>query len=106
MSQITPTDIDTNRPLISVCERCRVNKVVGPLQVVPVINETLDTIKFDVVVYSMDWHPNNHLSFVTNVSKYPLHPTSPVSVLKKLYATVSLSLVYAFNGPLDVWCMR
>ncbi|KAF0287333.1 Nicotinamidase [Amphibalanus amphitrite] len=47
-------------------------------EVVPVINEALDTIKFDVVVYSMDWHPNDHLSFVTNVLKYPLHPTSPI----------------------------
>ncbi|XP_043212015.1 nicotinamidase-like, partial [Amphibalanus amphitrite] len=54
------------------------NTICRDRQVVPVINEALDTIKFDVVVYSMDWHPNDHLSFVTNVLKYPLHPTSPV----------------------------
>ena len=52
------------------------------------INDALDTIKFDAVVYSMDWHPNNHLSFVTNVSKYPLHPTSPVSVTMRMYEYV------------------
>ncbi|XP_037070768.1 nicotinamidase-like [Pollicipes pollicipes] len=58
-------------------------------EVVPVINEALDTIKFDVVAYSMDWHPNNHLSFVTNVAKYPMHPSSKVKAADaKLYDKV------------------
>ena len=40
-------------------------------EVVPVINKLLEKTKFDVVIYSMDWHPESHISFVNNVQKYP-----------------------------------
>lgn len=36
-------------------------------EVVPVINELLNTASFDVVVYSLDWHPTNHISFFDNL---------------------------------------
>jgi len=36
-------------------------------EVVPVINQLLDSIDFDVVVYSLDWHPTNHISFFDNL---------------------------------------
>ncbi|CAF1150976.1 unnamed protein product [Didymodactylos carnosus] len=32
-------------------------------EVVPIINHLLETIKFDVIVYTQDWHPNTHISF-------------------------------------------
>lgn len=48
-------------------------------EVVPVINSLLNKVKFDVVVYSLDWHPSDHLSFVTNVAKFPMHSSSKVT---------------------------
>ena len=35
--------------------------------VVPVINNLIDTVEFDCVVYSKDWHPKNHISFYENL---------------------------------------
>ncbi len=46
--------------------------------VVPVINHMIDTCSFDVVVYSLDWHPQNHISFVDNVAKRKLHHSTKV----------------------------
>ena len=46
--------------------------------VVPVINSLLEQNLFDVVVYTYDWHPDNHLSFVDNVGLRNMHPTSKV----------------------------
>jgi nicotinamidase-related amidase len=36
-------------------------------EVVPVINLLLNSIDFDVIVYSYDWHPTNHISFFDNL---------------------------------------
>ncbi|CAF1300192.1 unnamed protein product [Adineta ricciae] len=36
-------------------------------QVIPVINKLLDEIKFDVVVYTQDWHTPDHISFYDNL---------------------------------------
>lgn len=33
---------------------------------------------FDAVAYTFDKHPPNHISFYTNVDKYPLDPSSPI----------------------------
>jgi len=41
-------------------------------EVVPVINKLLDTVPFDLVVYTKDWHPDDHISFVENVNLRPL----------------------------------
>ena len=48
-------------------------------EVVPVINKLLKEGQFDLIVYSLDWHPETHISFVNNVHKYPLHHTCQVS---------------------------
>lgn len=32
-----------------------------------------------MVVYSLDWHPSNHISFVENVGLRKLHSSSPIS---------------------------
>ncbi|XP_064608566.1 uncharacterized protein LOC135472813 [Liolophura sinensis] len=48
------------------------------LPVIPVINNMLDNVQFDVVVYSKDWHPKDHISFLENVNIRPLHPSSKV----------------------------
>ena len=47
-------------------------------EVVPTINYLLDTVQFHVVVYSLDWHPPDHISFVENVCNREVHKTSKV----------------------------
>lgn len=39
----------------------------------------MDNIEFDATFLSLDWHPSDHVSFIDNVKKRPLDPTSPVS---------------------------
>lgn len=46
------------------------------------INEVLDTVTFDSVYYTLDWHPENHVSFIENVSLRKLHPSSKVPILE------------------------
>jgi exosome complex component RRP4 len=48
------------------------NAVVSP------INYCMDNADFNMVVYSSDWHPKDHISFVENVKKRKLHHTSKV----------------------------
>jgi len=36
-------------------------------EVVPIINHLIQTIPFDVIVYTYDWHPSNHISFFENL---------------------------------------
>ena len=38
-------------------------------EVVPVINSMIDNIAFDLIVYSYDWHPSDHISFHENHHK-------------------------------------
>ena len=42
--------------------------------VIPLINKLSLNSFFDVVVYSLDYHPPNHISFVDNVSLYTTVP--------------------------------
>lgn len=39
--------------------------------------------KFDVVAYTYDWHPPNHISFYENRHLRPTAPESPVSLFEK-----------------------
>lgn len=48
--------------------------------VIPAINSVLDTVNFDLVVYTRDWHPSNHISFVENIEKRRLHSTNKVII--------------------------
>ena len=58
------------------------------LKVVSVINSLLDTVAFDAVVYTMDWHPRNHCSFFENVNLRKLSEKSPVKTNFQLFDTV------------------
>ncbi|XP_038221237.1 uncharacterized protein LOC119839111 [Zerene cesonia] len=63
-------------------------------EVVEPINRLLDTVPFDCVFYSLDWHPPDHVSFIDNVHMRELDPSSPVSADKaQAYDTV------VFAGP-------
>ncbi len=53
-------------------------------EVVPVINEMLDTVPFDAVAYTLDWHPKDHCSFIDNVNLRKISDKSPVNFNKQL----------------------
>ncbi|KAG5899332.1 hypothetical protein JTB14_029283 [Gonioctena quinquepunctata] len=59
-------------------------------EVIQPINTMLDTIEFDAIFYSYDWHPSDHVSFLDNINLRKLHESSakqdPESV--QLYDTV------------------
>lgn len=58
-------------------------------EVIPPVNQVLEENRFDVVVYSLDWHPENHVSFIDNVQMRPLHTTCKLtSDEAKVYDTV------------------
>ncbi|CAG9768602.1 unnamed protein product [Ceutorhynchus assimilis] len=53
------------------------------------INELLDSVEFDAVFYSYDWHPEDHVSFIDNLHLRKLHESSPIkSEDAKVYDTV------------------
>ncbi|XP_053212825.1 LOW QUALITY PROTEIN: nicotinamidase-like [Panonychus citri] len=35
--------------------------------IVPIINSLIDQCSFEIVVYTLDWHPEDHISFIDNV---------------------------------------
>ena len=43
------------------------------------INKLIETTPFDLICYSLDWHPADHISFVENVAMRQLDPSSAVS---------------------------
>lgn len=64
------------------------NEVIEP------INRLLDTVRFDGVFYSLDWHPSDHVSFIDNITMRELDSSSPVAADKaEVYDTVT------FAGP-------
>ncbi|EDW38557.1 GL12667 [Drosophila persimilis] len=40
------------------------------------INKLLDTVDFDAVFYSLDWHPSDHVSFIDNVKMRAMDESS------------------------------
>ncbi|XP_018322686.1 uncharacterized protein LOC108735281 isoform X4 [Agrilus planipennis] len=63
-------------------------------EVIEPINRLLDTVQFDAVFYSLDWHPSDHISFIDNIGQRELDPSSPVTAENaKVYDTV------IFKGP-------
>ncbi|XP_054164612.1 nicotinamidase-like [Oppia nitens] len=63
-------------------------------EVIPVINQLLDTIPFNKVFYSQDWHPSDHISFYENRT---LRKFS--SIEGKCPSNVNLYDTVVFEGP-------
>ncbi|KAJ1520528.1 hypothetical protein ONE63_003649 [Megalurothrips usitatus] len=64
------------------------------LDVIEPINRLLDTVEFDAVFYSLDWHPSDHVSFIDNLPYRKLDDSSPIKAEDaKTYDTV------VFAGP-------
>lgn len=53
----------------------------------------LDGVDFEMVCYSMDWHPNDHISFVENVKNRPLHECCQIDV-----NSVKVNDIVTFQG--------
>ena len=51
------------------------------IEVVPVINDLINHVPFDLIVYTMDWHPADHISFFDNLGLRKLSEKSPVCIL-------------------------
>ena len=43
------------------------------------INQILEEVSFDTIVYTLDWHPSNHLSFIDNVHNRKMHASTKVN---------------------------
>lgn len=56
-------------------------------EVVPVINQVIREVNFDVVAYTYDWHPVNHISFYENRHLRKTAPESSVSSSRALIVT-------------------
>ena len=46
-------------------------EVPNSLNIIPIINRIRD--KFDIVIFSKDWHPSDHMSFECNGGKWNTH---------------------------------
>ncbi len=53
-------------------------------EVVPVINKLIQDAHFNTIAYTLDWHPENHCSFIENISMRKLSDISPVNKFKLL----------------------
>jgi len=63
------------------------------VKVVSIINDIIKKNNWDLVVYTFDWHPNNHISFVTNAQKYVQHEKSEVSTTKaEIYDKITFDI--------------
>jgi len=49
-----------------------------------VINRVIREVHFDVIAYTYDWHPLNHISFYENRHMRKTAPESPVCSRKDL----------------------
>ncbi|XP_043275082.1 uncharacterized protein Naam [Venturia canescens] len=63
-------------------------------EVIEPINRLLETVQFDSVFYSLDWHPVDHVSFIDNLHLREVDESSPISKEEaRVYDTVT------FRGP-------
>lgn len=66
-------------------------------EVVPVINKMIETISFNETIYTLDWHPEDHISFINNVDKRPIHSPGNINPEEiQVYDTV------IFEGPPNI----
>lgn len=47
-------------------------------EVISIINDLISTVQFDLIVYTMDWHPVDHISFYENLKLRKLSEKSKV----------------------------
>lgn len=62
-------------------------------KVIEPINRLLKNGRWSKVIYSQDWHPEDHISFFDNLAMRELHPESKVISLDKINNQTSLSFL-------------
>lgn len=68
-------------------------------EVVPVINRLIERVPFDLIVYSLDWHPGDHISFYENYNKRKIiHEDGSALTHEELSQLRPLEVV-TFEGP-------
>lgn len=50
-----------------------------PAGIVPIINDLVENVPWKLIVYSQDWHPQDHISFFENKDRRPFHASSKVN---------------------------
>ena len=68
-------------------------------EVIPVINQLLKSVPFDLVVYSYDWHPDDHISFYENHMKRKIIGHNDATIAENLNIDVQLFEEVTFEGP-------
>jgi exosome complex component RRP4 len=68
-------------------------------EVVPVINRLLEEVPFDLVVYSYDWHPGDHISFFENYNKRTIIHKDGSSLTHEELSEIKPLEVVTFAGP-------
>ena len=59
------------------------------------INKLIETCPFDLICYSLDWHPSDHISFFENVANRTLDPSSAITDAGR----TKVGDVVVFTGP-------
>ena len=74
-------------------------------EIVPIINQLLQSIDFDVIVYSHDWHPTNHISFFDNLALRSHLLTKDSISLKdlRLYSTATFAINNGVRMEQTLW---
>ena len=68
-------------------------------EVVPVINHLLESVPFDLVVYSFDWHPSDHISFYENYNKRKIIHEDGTALSHDELCQIRPLEVVTFEGP-------
>ena len=55
-----------------------IHSTLNCFQVVAPINRMIELVPFDAFYYSLDWHPQDHISFIDNVKLRKLDADSKV----------------------------
>lgn len=68
-------------------------------EVVPVINRLIESIPFELVVYSFDWHPSDHISFYENYNKRKIIHSDGTALNHDELGEIKPLEVVTFEGP-------
>jgi nicotinamidase-related amidase len=73
-------------------------KVNNSYQIIPVINNLLQSVKFDLVIYTHDWHPANHCSFIGNTYLGEMTQLNGNLLANKKVANIAKENLVAFQN--------
>lgn len=83
-----------------------------PEGIVPIINDLVENVQWKLIVYSQDWHPQDHISFYENKDCRPFHASSKVNAGDaKVFDTVMFADAICCTGCIEqtLWpahCIR